>query len=121
MTRYYRYNWCDMQELDQTFDLIDLTEFLDVYAVFVSEGIPLVIRKTFISISGHGCRMSGYLNESEHKFILSFLLDVMDSLANAAEINLSQKDRYLRWYELLDKLYLRLRQKPVAYDDKPAE
>lgn len=118
MTRYYRYNWCDMQEIDQTFGLIDLTEFLDVYAVFVSEGIPLVIRKTFISISGHGCRMSGYLNESEHKFILSFLLDVMDSLANAAEINLPLKDRYERWHELVNELYLKIRKKPVAYESK---
>lgn len=121
MTNYYRYNWCDMQEIYQAFDLIDLTEFLDVYAVFVSAGIPLVIRKSFISISCHGCRMSGYLNESEHKYILSFLLDVMDSLANAAEVNLPSKDKYERWHELLDKVYLRLRQKPVAYDDKPAK
>lgn len=120
MTRYYRYNWCDLQEIHQTFDLIDLPEFIDIYAEFVEKGIEAVIRKSFVLTSIHGNRMHGYLNESEHKFILSFLLDVMDSLANAAEINLSQKDRYLRWYELLDKLYLRLRQKPVAYDDKPA-
>ena len=121
MTRYYRYNDGDLETIHQTFDLIDLPEFIHIYAEFVEEGIEAVIRKSFVVVSGHGCRMSGYLNESEHKFILSFLLDVMDSLANAAEVNLPQKERYLRWYELLDKLYLRLRQKQVAYDDKPAE
>lgn len=121
MTRYYRYNWCDMQEIHQTFDLINLTEFLDVYAEFVAFGIPCVVRKSFITIPGHGCRMYGYLDGCRHEYVLSFLLDVMDTLANAAEVNLPQKDRYLRWYELLDKLYLRLRLKPVAYDDKPAK
>jgi hypothetical protein len=98
-----------------------LCEFTNVNAEFVVEGIQAVVRKSFISIPGHGCKMYGYLNECKHEYIISFLLDVMDTLANAAEVNLPQKERYLRWYELLDKLYLRLRQKPVAYDDKPAE
>lgn len=121
MTRYYRYNADDLDTIYQTFNLIDLPEFLDIYAEFVVEGIQMVIRKSFISIPGYGCKMYGYLNECRHEYVLSFLLDVMDSFANAAEVNLPQKERFLRWYELLDKLYLRLRQKPVAYDNKPAK
>lgn len=28
MTRYYRYNWCDMQEIDQIFDLQNVYFYL---------------------------------------------------------------------------------------------
>lgn len=118
MTRYYRYNADDLDTIYQTFNLIDLPEFLDIYAEFVVEGIQMVIRKSFISIPGYGCKMYGYLNECRHEYVLSFLLDVMDTLANAAEINLPLKDRYERWHELVNELYLKIRKKPVAYESK---
>lgn len=121
MTRYYRYNADDLDTIYQTFNLIDLPEFLDIYAEFVVKGIQMVVRKSFISIPGHGCKMYGYLKECKHEYIISFLLDVMDALANAAEINLPLKDRYERWHELVNELYLKIRKKPVAYDDKPAK
>lgn len=117
MTNYYRYNWCDLQDIHQTFDLIDLPEFIDIYAEFVEEGIEAVVRKSFIVVSGH-CKMYGYLNECRHEYILSFLLDVIDALADAAEINLPYKDKYDRWYKLVSDLHTKLKKKPVAYEDK---
>lgn len=121
MTRYYRYNDGDLETIHQTFDLIDLCEFTNVNAEFVVEGIQAVVRKSFISIPGHGCKMCGHLNESKHDYIILFLLNVMDALTDAAEVNLPLKDRYERWLDLVGKLYLKLCQKPVAYEDKPAE
>lgn len=116
MTNYYRYNISDLEEIHQAFDLIDLPEVMDIYADFVIEGIEIVVRKSFINIPGHGQKLYGYLNECRHEYILSFLLDVMDALSDAQETNLGLKDRYVRWHDYVYQVYLRLRQKPVAYE-----
>lgn len=57
-----------------------------------------------------------YLNECRHEYILSFLLDVIDALADAAEVNLPLKDRYERWHDLVSDLHAKLKKKTVAYE-----
>ena len=48
----------------------------------------------------------GYLNECRHEYILSFLLNVIDALADAAE----------RWHDLVSDLHAKLKKKTVAYE-----